>query len=210
MIIHTLMSKLHWKKGWRDGRYGRYGLRSIYALFLALFLLLMLTPVTALAKGGPASTTTLAAGSYIIDISLSQNPPYVDQPLTVTIQPHNPALKLSGTVIVEPGLGTDATNLTTPLKVTNASNGTLAASVHMPVRGAWNISVHLNGPQGSGVATVPVTVGSPGAMPFWLAWTIGMSPLVFIAIWIWHQYKYRKQIEPQSVTLKQKQMPEQS
>jgi ABC-type xylose transport system permease subunit len=35
-------------------------------------------------------------------------------------------------------------------------------------------------------------------MPFWLAWTIGSIPLLFIAFWIWHQRRYRKKLELQS------------
>ncbi len=165
---------------------------------LTLLLLLLLNSGTAWASTGPASTSTVAAGAYIIDVSLSQTPPYADQPFTVTVQSHNHTLKLHGNIVAQPGLGTDATPLTTPLTAMPNSSGTLSANVRVPVRGAWNITVHLDGPQGSGVASVTVDAGAPGAMPFWLAWTIGSIPLFFIAFWLWHQHRYRKKIEPQS------------
>lgn len=166
---------------------------------LAAFLLLLsLNPGIAWASTGPASTSTVAADAYIIDVSLSQNPPYADQPFTVTVQPQKHTLKLHGKIVAQPGLGTNATPLTTPLTAASDNSGSLSAMVRVPVRGAWNITVHLDGPQGSGVASVAVDAGAPGAMPFWLAWTIGSIPLLFIAFWIWHQRRYRKKLELQS------------
>ncbi len=168
--------------------------RTMLGFVLALVILLMLVPasVWASANGKPARSTTVAAGPYIVDVQLSQDPPYVAQPLTVTIVPQNRALQLSGKVIVEPGLGTDATNI--PFKLSVSGAGTLQTSVQFPVKGAWQITVQLSGAQGTGTATVPVTVGAPGAMPAWLAWVIGSSPLWGIALWIFLQHNYRKKL----------------
>jgi hypothetical protein len=142
----------------------------------------------------PALTKTVAAGSYIVDVQFSQDPPFVDQPLTVTVVPHNHGLKLSGTVTTSPGLGTDATDLHYPLSPLGDASGSLQGSIHMPVRGAWNINLHLVGPNGPGDATIPTTVGAPGAMPFWLAWLIGSIPLAFIVFWVLHQHFYRRNV----------------
>jgi hypothetical protein len=165
----------------------------IVLIGLLLAILALFIFFTGSAQGSaPARTVTIAAGSYIVDVQFSQDPPYVDQPLMVTVIPHNHSLKLNGTIITSPGLGTDATALHYSLTATGNADGSLQGSIRMPVRGAWNIELHLQGSAGAGVATIPTTVGSPGAMPFWLAWLIGSLPLVFIIYWILHQHFYRR------------------
>lgn len=160
---------------------------SVAAVLLAV-LLVTTEPAWA---GGPARTETLAVGPYIIDFNLYQDPPYVDTPLEVTVVPHENSLQLHGQVVAEPGLGTDATPLRFNLAATEDSQGTLEGTIRMPVRGAWNLVIDLTGPEGSGTGQVAVTVAAPGALPFWLAWLIGASPLSLIAFWIWRQRRYK-------------------
>jgi hypothetical protein len=169
----------------------------LIGLLLALLALFFLFPGSVHAGSGdsaPARTTTVAVGSYIVDVQFSQDLPYVDQPLTVTVIPHNHSLKLSGTITTSPGLGTDATDLHYNLSATDDGSGSLKGSIRMPVRGAWNINIHLEGPNGAGDASIPTTVGAPGAMPFWLAWLIGSLPLAFIIFWVFHQHFYRRNV----------------
>jgi len=161
------------------------GLLIIYAILLAL------TPGVAWA-GGPARSETKAAGPYVIVVNLYQDPPYTDTPSMVTVVPQDSTLQLQGHIVEQPGLGTNATPLQSNLTATGDNHGTLKGTVRMPVRGAWNIVIELTGPKGSGSATVAVTVASPGAIPTWLGWLIGTSPLLFIAWWIWKQHRYRR------------------
>jgi hypothetical protein len=168
-------------------------LHNISSLLLAIAVLLLLTPAVVWASA-PARTQTVAAGPYIVDVEFSQDPPYVDQPLNVTVVPHDSALRLSGQVVTQPGLGTDATPLHYTLSSTGDTSNTLAGSIRMPVKGAWNIVVQLSGPQGSGQATIATTVGAPGAMPSWLAWMIGSLPVIGVAVWIVYQHRYRKKL----------------
>ncbi|HVU68182.1 MAG TPA: hypothetical protein VHD63_13670 [Ktedonobacteraceae bacterium] len=156
-----------------------------------LALLLISTAATTASNGAVASTRTLAAGAYVVDVSLSQDPPQVDTPLEVIVVPHDKNLHLQGYLTVEPGLGTDAT----PQRFTLSENqGTLRSTIHIPVRGAWDIVVTLNGPQGQGTSKVAVTVAAPGAIPVWLGWLIGASPLVLVAFWIWRQHLYKRSL----------------
>src|SRR5205085_1270716 len=129
-------------------------------------------------------------GAYIVDVSLGEDPPFVDRPLVVTVAPHVHTLHLQGQVIARPGLGVDAVDLPTQL-VADAS-GVLRATIHLPVRGAWHVVVALTGPGGPGSASLDVIVGSPGAIPTWLGWLIAMTPLTIIAWWVWRQMKYRR------------------
>lgn len=169
-------------------------LRTLTRLSLIWFSLLILMAGSASAASKPARTDTVAAGAYIINVNLSKDPPYVDEAFDVTIVPHNSSLKLSGKVIMQPGRGTDGIEIPTTLQAVGDKGGSLRASVHIPVQGAWNIVVQLEGPQGPGHASIPVTVGAPGAMQPWLAWLIGASPLVFIAVWIATQHRYRRSL----------------
>ena len=161
----------------------------IFAFVTALSLL----PTTTWASDKPASTETLIAGSYTIDVNLYQDPPVADQASEITVVPHEASLRLSGRVILMPGLGTDAVELHSNLVSLNQTN-TLVGTIRMPVRGAWQIVIQLNGPRGAGEASFPVRVAGPGAMPFWLAWLIALTPLVGITWLIWHQHRYRQKL----------------
>lgn len=168
-----------------------------YLSIIAALLVLLFLTTGATGADVPASTQTLAAGPYIIDFNLYQNPPPVDTPLKVMVVPHNIDLRLQGSITVEPGLGTDATPLRFPLSaLSGARGGALQATIRMPARGAWNIVITLTGPQGPGVSQVAVTVASPGAMPVWLAWLIGASPLALLTFWIWRQHLYKRSLFP--------------
>lgn len=166
------------------------------AIAVALCLLFILTTATSVA----ASTQTLAAGPYIIDFSLSQNPPPVDTPLEATVVPHDGSLSLQGYITVEPGLGTDATPLRFNLTAPDGARGTLHTTIRMPVRGAWNIVITLTGPHGQGSSQVAVTAAAPGAIPVWLGWLIGASPLVLVAFWIWRQHIYKRSLQVSTVS----------
>ncbi len=157
-------------------------------VFLCFFIL---GSGSALAGSKPAHSETLIAGPYIIDASLSQDPPLTDQPFEITITPHNSDIQLSGLAVAQPGLGTDATNLQTKLTPVAGTHDAIGGWIHIPVRGAWQLVFQLNGPQGQSSASMAVTVAAPGAMPVWLAWMIGVIPLIFIAWWIYQQHRYR-------------------
>ena len=92
-----------------------------------------------------------------------------------------------------PGLGTDAVELHSQLSPMGRSN-TLVGAVRMPVRGAWQIMIQLDGPRGKGEASFAVTVAGPGAMPVWLAWLIALTPMVGIGWMLWHQRRYRQKL----------------
>lgn len=162
-------------------------------LILACFAAFLLLPGIALASENPASTKTLLAGTYVIDVNLYQDPPVADQSSKITVVPHDANLRLSGRVLMMPGLGTDAVELHSSLSTLKQSN-TLVSTIRMPVRGAWQIVIQLDGPRGAGEASFPVRVAGPGAMPFWLAWVIALTPAIIIAWWIWHQRRYRQKL----------------
>jgi len=168
----------------------RFFLSGSPALAL-LALSMIMSPAIALASG-PAHSETLMAGPYLINVSLYQYPPETDQSVEVAVVPHESNLHLTGLILMEPGLGTDAVELRSPLSP--GQSGTLVGSIRMPVRGAWNIVIQLNGPQGAGQASFPIVVAAPGAIPIWLGWLIALTPLLGIAWLVWHQRRYRKKL----------------
>jgi hypothetical protein len=178
-------------------RKNRVGVREIILAFIALALFMIMIPEIALASGGPAHTETLMAGPYVIDVNLYQDPPMTDQSVQVTVVPHDSGLRLSGRILEVPGLGTDAVELHSQLLPAGQA-GRLSGTIRMPVRGAWNIVVQLNGPQGAGQASFPITVAAPGAMPIWLGWLIGLTPLLGVAWLVWHQRRYRQKLLAQA------------
>jgi hypothetical protein len=159
--------------------------------FIACFVLLVL--VAAGAESGPALTETLTAGPYTIDVNLYQNPPVTDQSVKVTVVPQDKSVPLSGSIVVQPGLGTDAVPLHSQLSLPDQS-GTLVGSIRMPVQGSWQVVVQLTGAKGTGSASFLITVAAPGAIPVWLAWLIALVPTPAIAWLIWHQFRYRRRL----------------
>lgn len=165
--------------------------RVFISAFIACFVLIVLG--AARANNGPALTETLTAGPYTVDVNLYQNPPVTDQSVEVTVVPRAKIVPLSGSIVVQPGLGTDAVPLHSQLSPPDQS-GTLVASIRMPVRGSWQVVVQLNGPAGTGSASFLITVAAPGAIPVWLAWLIALVPTPAIAWLIWHQFRYRRRL----------------
>ena len=147
-----------------------------------------------LAASTPASSTSLIAGPYTIDVGLSQNPPFTDQPFEVTVNTHGSNQPLSGLLMVEPGLGTDAVRMQMPLRPQAGSTGKISSWLHLPVRGSWQLVIAVNGQQGQGSASMGITVGAPGAIPPWLAWVIAAIPFTLIAWWVHRQRRYRRKL----------------
>ena len=159
--------------------------------FSACFVILVLGAASA--NSGPALTERLTAGPYTIDVNLYQNPPVTDISVKVTVVPHGKSGPLSGSIVVQPGLGTDAVSLHSLLSPPNQS-GVLVGSIRMPVRGSWQVVVQLTGAKGTGSASFLITVAAPGAIPVWLAWLIALTPAPAIAWLIWHQFRYRRRL----------------
>lgn len=174
-------------------------LKSGYLLPLLLALTVWTLAVdnahAATSAGSASRTETLAAGPYIIDVQVSQDPPFTDTPFDVIVTPHDHGLQLQGRVTVRPGLGTDAVPL--HFNLTASADSTLKTQARVPVQGAWDIVIELQGPKGAGEGSFATTAAAPGAIPVWLGWVIGASPLVFVAAWIWLQHRYRNRLMQQ-------------
>ena len=156
-----------------------------------LFLMgLAVVPIQARASSLPR-TDTLKAGPYSIEVTLSLDPPEVEKPLNIALVTRD-ASQLSGYVMAVPGPGTDAIIVRAPLAPAGHTSNTLVGVLHLPVRGAWQVGIDLDGPAGHGSASLDVTVSAPNAIPPWLGWLIGLSPLIGCAWLTWQQWNYRR------------------
>jgi hypothetical protein len=169
------------------------------ALAVGLTVPLMLLPgaPAALAHdASPASTTTVLAGPYTLTVALYADPPRPGQELPVLVTPtgDGPAPE-SARLLARPGLGVDSIPTRATLVPDPDAPGSFAGAVRVPVMGAWLVDVLVDGPSGPGAATLAVTAAAPGALPIWLGWALGLSPLLGVAWFGWWQHRYLGRLE---------------
>ncbi|MFL5627516.1 MAG: hypothetical protein ACJ788_18210 [Ktedonobacteraceae bacterium] len=166
------------------------------SVILVLFLLLILI-TGKLIRGSeaqqPARSETLAVGPYITEVNLYANPPQVGQPVNISIVTRD-SMHLTGQIIALPRPGTDASKTHTLLIDDTGHANTLKGSIQLPVRGAWQLLIELDGSKGHGTASLDVEAVVPNALPPWLGWLLGLSPLLGCAWLIWHQWRYRRRL----------------
>ena len=83
----------------------------------------------------------------------------------------------------------------------NGTTTTRAAKIDFPISGAWFVHLTLKGSAGTGEFRLPVQVAAPPKLDDWLAWVIGLSPLLGIAgfaIGQWRQVVQRKKAEQEA------------
>ncbi|HZU67316.1 MAG TPA: hypothetical protein VFA09_08560 [Ktedonobacteraceae bacterium] len=162
---------------------------------VVILLALMLNSGTALAANGRQfiQGQPLQAGPYLVQVTFSQNPPYVGQAFTITVVSQND-LALTGRVIAEPENGTDAIPAHASLNALAGHPGTLVGILSLSVRGNWRLTFEFNGPLGPASASLPITARVPFDMPAWLGWLIGLIPLAIFLWWLWRQGRYRRNL----------------
>lgn len=166
-------------------------------IILALTLCIMGLSPAALAAS-PARSETAQIGNYLVDVGYSADPIPVEQDFTVTVTPHQAGEISSGTLNAKPGLGTDG--IAKKVTLDTHSDGTLSATLSLAVRGAWQLVFTLDGSSGQGSGSTSITVASPDAIPVWLGWTIGLSPIIGVVIFAFFQRRYRRRLLAQAVT----------
>jgi hypothetical protein len=173
-------------------------LKSLSILLMTLMCLaLAFTPSTALGHGEqPRQTWEVQAGPYTLEVELYADP-VVGQPLPIRIIPlFTPGESLPSDlnigVELVPGLGTNATPIRAEVRPDPDNPAAFVTEPVPPVVGAWVIQITASGPQGEGAGSVPVTVAGPNAMPAWVAWLIGLVPLLGVALFAWWQWRWMK------------------
>jgi hypothetical protein len=165
-----------------------------FSLALAIALGLVFGGSTwALANEKSIPIETVKIGPYTAMLQLSDVSPHVERPLQVMLLLSEKG-RFSGRLVAYPGLGINAVpvhaNLLPDQRVSNALRG----AIHLPVRGQWHLLIGLDGPRGRGATSMDLTVSAPDALPIWLGWLIGLSPLVGCAWLACHQWRYRRKL----------------
>lgn len=168
------------------------------ALLVNCSVLLAFPTIPATAHEDAARTEQLSAGPYLLSVQLHDDPAQVEQPLELAVQPLPGGAALDDatvTVIGVPGLGTDATQTReSTLRPETGEPGSYTGQLSFPVRGAWDLELRVSGPAGEGTASLPMTVAAPEAIPVWLGWLIGMSPLAGLAWFVWWNRGYLRRL----------------
>lgn len=142
----------------------------------------LVAAVLALAPlGGSTRTDAYAAGPYTVSVT-RVDPVDVGSTAGFSLSVA-PADGAGVVAITLPGPGTAGR----PGRTVTAAGlrpGAYEITATFPVRGAWVLAIDVSGRAGSGRAVVPVTAAAPGAIPVWLGWTIGLSPLVGVAAFL--------------------------
>jgi hypothetical protein len=144
-------------------------------------LVILLGLAVAPARAATTRTDAYPAGPYTI-AATREDPVEVDHAtrFDLTVRPADGAT-VAATAL--PGPGTAGRPRRTVTIAAHAP-GSYSVSASFPVRGAWFLLLDVSGPAGRGAASVPVTVAAPGAIPQWLGWTIGLSPLLGVAAFL--------------------------
>jgi hypothetical protein len=154
--------------------------------------LLALAPLAATsARAAATRTDVYAAGPYTVRVT-REDPVQVDRATAFTLAV-TPADGAGVVAITLPGPGTAAR----PGRTVTAAGGrpsTYVVTATFPVRGAWVLALEIAGAAGHGRAAVPVTVAAPGAIPQWLGWAIGLSPLAGLGAFLATQVRAARQL----------------
>ncbi len=154
--------------------------------------LLALAPL-AVAPGRAAGTRTdvYPAGPYAVRVT-RVDPVEVGRATDFALA-LAPADDASVVAITLPGPGT-AGRPGRAVAVAGWRPGTYLVRATFPVRGAWVLALAVAGRAGRGQAAVPVTVAAPGAIPQWLGWAIGLSPLAGLAAFLAFQVRTARRL----------------
>lgn len=144
--------------------------------------LLASSTVSAGAAQGPVRSQTLRAGAYTLRVDLYSDPPFTGRrfDFDVLVSSGDQA-DLGGVTLTAsavPDTGTNATASRATVSRAGPSIGGFRGYVTMPVRGSWFLRFAVDGSAGNNTVDLPLQVAAPTAIPIWLAWAIGLAPLL--------------------------------
>ena len=154
------------------------------AFFGALWLLALL------ATGGyahaqssdPLRTFSARLGPYPVEVEY-YNTPSGGQALSFRVVPKNrEAAPSSYAVTAVPDTTLDAIPVKATLAPDKDGSGAVRGTVNLPVSGQWLLLIDADGPLGKGSGSAPVLASAPPAIPLWLGWLIGLTPVWAILV----------------------------
>ncbi len=155
----------------------------------------LLLPLSAGAHAAtPLKEETVQAGPYGIKISY-YSLPRTEQAASLTLAP------LPGSPVFQqvkatlrPAGATNSTPRTLTVRPDPTDGpGVQEVIVTANVVGAWTLHLEVNGPEGPSTVDAPIAVAGPAAIPVWVGWLIGLSPLYLaIGFVVWQVVDLRR------------------
>lgn len=161
-----------------------------------LFFLVLAGLAFLVSAGGasPLATQEAMIGPYRVLLSF-YSLPHAGQALNMTIESEMREMHvLFSHAKFVPGAGTDANILDVQLVVDRESASVYDVDVTPPIRGKWLFELQIEGSAGTATGSIPIQVDGPPAIPTWLGWLLGLSPLPFIVVFLWLQVRWRKRL----------------
>lgn len=160
-------------------------------LFFALAIAGLAFLITA-GGASPLATQEAVIGPYRVLLSY-YSLPHAGQALNMTIESEMRGMKLQfARAKLIPAPETDAKVLDVHLVRDSESTAVYDVNATPPIRGKWLLELQIVGDSGSVTGSIPIQVDGPPAIPTWLGWLVGLSPLPFIVLFIWLQMRWRK------------------
>jgi hypothetical protein len=162
------------------------------AALLGLITAMILSVAATIPGSTPARVVLVTAGPYPLTVRLYKDQALAGFALPFTIAPLPPTKKpLHFDATSVPARGIDATPVHSSLSP-DPSTGGVQGAAEMTVRGSWYLRVTVSGSAGKGIVDVPVTVVAPPAIPGWLAWPVGLTPLYGLLVFLLLQPSRKK------------------
>ena len=155
----------------------------------------LLLPLSAGAHAAtPLKEETVQAGPYGIKISY-YSLPRTEQAASLTLAPlpGRPVFQQVKATL-RPAGATNSTPRTLTVRPDPTDGpGVQEVIVTANVVGAWTLHLEVNGPAGPSTVDAPIAVAGPAAIPVWVGWLIGLSPLYLaIGFVVWQVVDLRR------------------
>lgn len=157
-------------------------------LVFLFFICLLLLPATAQAAENEQRYTVFA-GSYAFELIIGSSAlkTATDYPVSVRfgneVPPSATNQNVTVALVAEPLRGTSAT----PVKINltaNSDGKSWDGKMSIPISGRWSMKITAEYPGGKGNGTTIISVSPPPALPNWLAWTLGLAPVIIFVAFI--------------------------
>ena len=142
----------------------------------ALLVEIGLTVAATIPSSQPARVAQMNAGPYPLRVSLYTDPARAGFAVPFVIAPAAATGGLTFAVTSRPGPGVSATPVNDGVSADPGVPGAVQGAAEVPVQGSWFLDITVDGPGGSGQASVPFQATAPPPIPDWLGWLIGFVP----------------------------------
>lgn len=194
------------------------GIQWVYLASLLTIICWLLWPTAAMAQTQPTpppgtdckAATECKVGPYNLRVSFDHDSFNTTDPVLVTVERLDQAggdWQLEAEVV--PGVRTSAVPVKFSGDLATSDPAKRQAKIDFPISGNWYVHLTVKGVVGTGQLRIATRAEPPPKMPEWLAWTIGLSPLIGIVGFAFGQWRHvRRRKREESLALQPTEQPE--